>query len=62
VLDPAGALLIEPALLARFPPGYRHLGYIQTKLGFDVRLGLPGLTGEAVERLYAEGRAWLGLR
>jgi hypothetical protein len=59
VLDPAGALLLEPALLARFPPGYRHLGYIQAKLGFDVRLGLPGLTGEAVEALYAEGAAWL---
>jgi SnoaL-like domain len=59
VLDPAGALLLEPRLLARFPPGYRHLAYIQTKLGFDVALGLPGLTGEAVERLYAEGRDWL---
>jgi hypothetical protein len=40
--------------------GYRHLGYVQTKLGFDVRLGLPGLTGEAVGALYAEGREWLG--
>jgi SnoaL-like domain len=59
VLDPAGHLLLEPALLARFPVGYRHLGYIQAKLGFDVRLGLPGLRGEAVERLYAEGRDWL---
>jgi SnoaL-like domain len=59
VLDPAGALLLEPALLARFPPGYRHLAYVQSKLGFDVRPGLPGLTGEAVERLYAEGRGWL---
>jgi hypothetical protein len=59
VLDPAGALLLEPKLLARFPPGYRHLAYVQTKLGFDVEPGLPGLTGEAVERLYADGRAWL---
>ncbi len=25
----------------------------------DVRLVLPGLTGEALEQLYAEGRAWL---
>jgi hypothetical protein len=59
VLDPDGALLLEPRLLSRFPPGYRHLAYVQTKLGFDVALGLPGLTGEAVERLYAEGRDWL---
>jgi hypothetical protein len=62
VLDPAGALLLEPALLARFPDGYRHLGYVQAKLGFDVRLGLPERTGEAFERLYAEGRAWLAVR
>jgi hypothetical protein len=59
VLDPAGHLLLEPALLGRFPAGYRHLGYVQAKLGFDVRLGLPGLTGEAVERLYREGADWL---
>jgi hypothetical protein len=59
VLDPAAELTLDPSLLARFPVGYRHLGYIQTKLGFDVRSGLPGLRGEAVETLYAEGRAWL---
>jgi SnoaL-like domain len=59
VLDPARALLLEPALLSRFPEGYRHLGYVQAKLGFDVALDLPGLRGEAVERLYAEGRDWL---
>src|SRR5262245_36366868 len=59
VLDPAAALALDPALLAEFPVGYRHLGYLQTKAGFDVKRGLPGLKGEAVERLYAEGRAWL---
>lgn len=25
----------------------------------DVKLGLPGLVGDAVDRLYEEGRAWL---
>jgi hypothetical protein len=59
VLDPAAGLLLEPRRLAAFPAGYRHLAYVQSKLGFDVRQGLPGLTGEAVARLYAEGRAWL---
>jgi len=47
-------------LLARFPVGYRHLGYLQTKAGFTVKTGLPGLTGEAVTRLYGEGAGWLG--
>jgi hypothetical protein len=27
--------------------------------GFDVKLGLPGLVGDAVDRLYEEGRACL---
>ncbi|MEV5845406.1 nuclear transport factor 2 family protein [Streptomyces sp. NPDC051985] len=59
VVDPAASLKLDPELLARFPVGYRHLGYVQTKAGFTVRPGLPGLTGEGVERLRAEGAAWL---
>ena len=58
-LDPAGTLSLDPALPARFPAGYRHLGYLQTKAGFTVKTGLPGLTGEAVMRLYDEGAGWL---
>ena len=60
VVDPAAALRLDPELLARFPAGYRHLGYFQTKAGFTVKIGLPGLTGEAVTRLYDEGARWLG--
>lgn len=59
VVDPAASLKLDPELLARFPTGYRHLGYVQTKAGFAVKLGLPGLVGEAVDRLYEEGAAWL---
>jgi SnoaL-like protein len=58
-VDPAARLELDPELLGRFPAGYRHLAYLQTRLGFAVKDGLPGLTGEAVERLYAEGRGWL---
>jgi hypothetical protein len=56
---PATKLVLDPQLLARFPEGYRHLGYLQTKAGFNVRLGLPGLRGSEIETLYAEGKAWL---
>ena len=58
-VEPGARLTLDAALLARFPEGYRHLGYLQTKAGFEVRLGLPGLRGPEVEKLYAEGRAWL---
>ena len=51
---------LDRDLLARFPEGYRHLGYLQTKAGFNVKLGLPGVRGPEVERLYREGAAWLG--
>ena len=60
VVDPAVTLSLDPELLGRFPAGYRHLGYLQTRAGFTVKTGLPGLTGEAVTRLYGEGAAWLG--
>ena len=58
-VEPGAKLVLDSALLARFPEGYRHLGYLQTKAGFNVRLGLPGLRGPEVQTLYAEGAAWL---
>jgi hypothetical protein len=58
-VEPGTKLALDATLLARFPEGYRHLGYLQTKAGFDVRLGLPGLRGPEVQKLYAEGAAWL---
>ena len=59
VVDPAASLALDRDLLDRFPVGYRHLGYLQTKAGFTVKTGLPGLTGDAVRRLYDEGAKWL---
>jgi SnoaL-like domain len=58
-VDPAARLTLDASVLGQFPEGYRHLGYLQSKNGFQVKRGLPGLRGEAVEKLYAEGRAWL---
>jgi SnoaL-like domain len=59
-IDPAASIRLDRELLSRFPDGYRHLAYVQSKNGFTVRTGLPGLRGPAVEQLYAEGRTWLG--
>src|SRR5882757_10603281 len=35
-VDPSATLTLDRDLLATFPEGYRHLAYLQTKLGFDV--------------------------
>jgi hypothetical protein len=58
-VDPSASLRLDPELLIRFPEGYRHLAYLQTKNGFTIKLDLPQLKGPVVERLYAHGRAWL---
>jgi hypothetical protein len=58
-VDPAARLELERALLDRFPPGYRHLAYIQTRIGYKVKPDMPGLKGREVEALYERGRSWL---
>src|SRR5580692_9767547 len=58
-VDPAARLELDPALLARFPEGYRHLAYVQVQIGYPVKDDMPGLAGPAVEALYARGAAWL---
>ena len=58
-VDPAAALTLDPDLLGRFPAGYQHLAYLQTQLGFAVKPDMPGLRGPEVDRLYADGAAWL---
>jgi hypothetical protein len=58
-VDPAVRIKLDPDLLGSLPEGYRHLGYLQTRLGFRIKRDLPQLKGEIVERLYRHGRAWL---
>jgi SnoaL-like domain len=58
-LDPSLALKLDQTTLGRFPEGYRHLAYIQTKIGYKVKPDMPGLKGPGVEALYRRGNAWL---
>lgn len=58
-VDPAASLSLDRELLDRFPPGYRHLAYLQTALGFTVKPDMPGLQGPQVRALYERGAAWL---
>ena len=59
-LDPSAKLALDQDLLARFPEGYRHLAYLQTRIGYTVKRDMPGLDGPEVEALYARGERWLG--
>src|SRR5271165_7567327 len=58
-VDPAARLELESGLLAQFPEGYRHLAYLQTKIGYQVKPDMPGLDGPEVAALYGRGEAWL---
>ena len=58
-VDPSATLKLDPAVLVQFPEGYRHLAYLQTRIGNTVMRDMPTLKGPEVERLYATGAAWL---
>jgi hypothetical protein len=58
-VDPAARLSLDAALLAQFPEGYRHLAYLQTRIGYEVKKDMPGLKGPEVAALYGRGQAWL---
>jgi len=58
-LDPSAKLTLDQTLLARFPEGYRHLAYLQTRIGYTVKPDMPGLDGSEVAALYARGEGWL---
>ena len=59
-VDPAAILKLDSDLLQQFPAGYRHLAYLQTRIGYKVaKGGLPGLKGPEIEQLYRDGAAWL---
>ena len=58
-LDPTAVLKLDRELLTQFPEGYRHLAYLQTRIGYTVKRDMPGLKGPEVERLYARGAEWL---
>jgi hypothetical protein len=58
-VDPAAKVSLDQDLLARFPEGYRHLAYLQTKIGYTVKPDMPGIEGPLLEALYAAGKDWL---
>ena len=58
-VDPSATLVLDQDLLKRFPEGYRHLAYLQTKIGYKVKTDMAGLEGPDLDALYAQGARWL---
>ncbi len=58
-IDPAATLRLDQTALAQFPEGYRHLAYIQTRIGYQVKMDMPQLKGPIVQDLYRRGADWL---
>lgn len=59
-VDPGAHLVLDADRLRSLPEGYRHLAYLQTGLGYQVKRDMPQLTGPEVTDLYRRGRDWLG--
>jgi SnoaL-like domain len=58
-VDPSAELVLDADLLKRFPEGYRHLAYLQSKIGYKVKPDMPGIEGAELDALYARGARWL---
>jgi len=58
-VDPAAKLVLDRELLESFPEGYRHLAYLQSKIGYKVKKDMPGIEGPELDALYARGTRWL---
>ena len=56
---PEAQIKLDAQLLSSMPEGYRHLAYIQTRIGYQVKMDMPMLKGPAVEKLYQRGASWL---
>jgi hypothetical protein len=58
-VDPSASIVFDAAVLESMPEGYRHLAYIQTRIGYTVKMDMPMLKGDKVQALYARGARWL---
>ncbi len=56
---PDAVLHLDAGRLRTFPAGYRHLAYLQTRIGYEVKMDMPQSEGKEIEELYRRGAAWL---
>ena len=59
-VDSTETIKLDKALLEQFPTEYRHLAYLQTKIGYNVNKDCPRMSGgSALDALYKKGASWL---
>ena len=56
---PGAIVPLDEAALARFPAGYRHLAYLQSRAGATIVMDIPGHNSEAQREVVAAAQAWL---
>jgi hypothetical protein len=49
-VEPGAPVVLDKTLLAQFPEGYRHLAYLQSKIGYKIKDEMPGLDGVPLAR------------
>lgn len=58
-VNPTQVPMLDETLLQAYPEGYRHLAYLQTKMGFAVSKSLPGTRGPEISALGRRMNRWL---
>jgi hypothetical protein len=58
-VNPSETPELDCQLLVSFPEGYRHLAYLQTRIGYKVKPDMPGIDGTELAALYGRGETWL---
>jgi hypothetical protein len=58
-IDPAARLELDQVALAKFPKGYRHLAYMQSQIGYTVKLDMPQTGPARSTGCMREAKGWL---
>ncbi len=58
-VNPGDRIVLDSQLLAKYPPGFRHLAYTQESGGAKITMSIPDPYSDGEKAIYARGRAWL---
>ena len=59
-VDNTETVVLDKELLEQYPIEYRHLAYLQTRVGYNVNKDCPRLSGgKSLDTLFQKGASWL---